>query len=123
MRYVLVLSFAIPLLIKAQQKDSIAVAETQDDNRNVMLDASASAKPRDIPIGLPGEAGGTTIIEDGLPVATTWSPLYPYVHWAGGSSYSNVDLMGIEETVLRTGVLGFSVNIHKNIKRSDYYDR
>jgi hypothetical protein len=110
MRHILLLLVTIPLLSQAQEKDSIAAAETKDDNRNVMLDASASAKPRDIPIGLPGETGGTTIIEDGLPVATTWSPLYPYVHWAGSSSYSNVDLMGVEETVLRTGVLGFSVN-------------
>lgn len=45
-------------------------------------------------------------------MATTWSPIYPYVHWAGGSSYSDVGLMGIEETVLRSGVLGFSVDSH-----------
>ena len=95
-------------MAQAQQRDSSAVASS--DDRNVMLDASASAKPRDIPIGLPGETGGTMIMEDGIPVATTWSPIYPYVHWAGSSSYSNVGLMGIEETALRSGVLGFSVD-------------
>ena len=103
---------ALPLFAQAQKHDSITVAKAQSDDRNVMLDASASAKPRDIPIGLPGETGGTMIMEDGVPVATTWSPLYPYVHWAGGSSYSNVGLMGIEETALRSGVLGFSVDSH-----------
>ena len=108
MRYTLFLLIAVPLFAHAQQRDSTAVA----DDRNVMLDASASAKPRDIPIGLPGETGGTMIMEDDVPVATTWSPLYPYVHWAGGSSYSNVGLMGIEETALRSGVLGFSVDSH-----------
>lgn len=96
----------------AQERDTTAVADVQADDRNVMLDASASAKPRDIPIGLPGEAGGTMIMEDGMPVASTWSPIYPYVHWAGGSSYAEVGLMGIEETALRSGVLGFSVNSH-----------
>ena len=110
MRYLLLLLVTVPLLSWAQQGDSIAVTDVQSDDRNVMLDASASAKPRDIPIGLPGETGGTMIMEDGLPVASTWSPVYPYVHWAGGSSYSQVGLMGIEETALRSGVLGFSVN-------------
>ena len=94
------------------QTDSTIVESRQADDRNVMLDASASAKPRDIPIGLPGETGGTMIMEDGMPVASTWSPVYPYVHWAGGSSYADVGLMGIEETALRTGVLGFSVGSH-----------
>ena len=51
-------------------------------------------------------------MEDGMPVATTWTPIYPYVHWAGSSSYANVGLMGIEETALRSGVLGFSVDSH-----------
>ena len=108
-RYTLLfILIAVPLLGLAQQRDSSAVASA--DERNVMLDASASAKPRDIPIGLPGETGGTMIMEDGIPVATTWSPIYPYVHWAGSSSYANVGLMGIEETALRSGVLGFSVD-------------
>ena len=110
MRYSLFLLMAVPLLAQAQQRDTTAVAGAAADDRNVMLDASASAKPRDIPIGLPGETGGTMIMEDGIPVATTWSPIYPYVHWAGGSSYSNIGLMGIEETALRSGVLGFSVD-------------
>ena len=112
MRYITLLLIVAPLTSNAQTADSVSVATPKDDSRNVMLDASASAKPRDIPIGLPGEAGGTMIMEDGIPVATTWSPLYPYVHWAGGSSYSDTGLMGIEETVLRSGVLGFSVNSH-----------
>ena len=110
-RYTLLfILIAVPLLGQAQQRDSSAVASA--DERNVMLDASASAKPRDIPIGLPGETGGTMIMEDGIPVATTWSPIYPYVHWAASSSYANVGLMGIEETALRSGVLGFSVDSH-----------
>ncbi len=112
MRHTLLLLVFVPLMSWAQENDSTAVADVQGDDRNVMLDASASAKPRDIPIGLPGETGGTMIMEDGMPVASTWSPIYPYVHWAGGSSYADVGLMGIEETALRSGVLGFSVNSH-----------
>ena len=112
MRYTLFLLIAVPMLAQAQQRDSAAVAGLKSDDRNMMLDASASAKPRDIPIGLPGETGGTMIMEDGMPVATTWTPIYPYVHWAGSSSYANVGLMGIEETALRSGVLGFSVDSH-----------
>ena len=75
MRYTLLLLMAVPLLAQAQQRDTTAVVGAAADDRNVMLDASASAKPRDIPIGLPGETGGTMIMEDGIPVATTWSPI------------------------------------------------
>ena len=110
MRFVLVLLIAIPLLSQAQRRDSIAVEGVQNDDRNVMLDASTSAKPRDIPFGLPRETGGIMIMEDGMPVASTSSPILPYLHWAGGSSYSEVGLMSIEETVLRSGILGYSVN-------------
>ena len=82
------------------------------ENRNVMLEASATAKPRDIPIGLPAEAGGTTILEDGMPVNVLPGPLPPYDHWVGGSSYDSMDLIGIEETLLRTGTMGFAIDSH-----------
>lgn len=96
---------------RAEQADSTKVGKTQErHNRNVMLDASATVKPRDIPIGLPSEAGGTLIMEDGMPVGTTPGPIYPYSHWVGGSSYAKMDLMSIEETLLRTENLGFSVD-------------
>ena len=111
MRFVLVLLITVlPLLLQAQRRDSVAVDGAQNDDRHVMLDASTSAKPRDIPFGLPRETGGIMIMEDGMPVTSTWSPIFPYFHWAGGSSYADVGLMGIEETVLRSGILGYSVN-------------
>lgn len=93
-----------------RSQDTTIVSSQQTSDRNVMLDASASEKPRDIPIGLPGEAAGTLIMEDGMPVASTWSPLYSYVHWAGKSCYRGIGLMGIEETVLRSGIFGFAVD-------------
>ena len=97
--------------VYAEQADTAKVAQTMEKHdRNVMLDASATVKPRDIPIGLPAEAGGTMIMEDGMPVSAMPGPILPYSHWVGGSSYGSMDLKGIEETLLRTEVLGFSVD-------------
>ena len=74
LRYTIFLLMAVPLFSQAQQRDSVSVTGSQDDSRNVMFDASASAKPRDIPIGLPGETGGTMIflwLRRGVPSTPT----------------------------------------------------
>ena len=76
----------------------------EEKNRNVMLNASSSSKPRDISTGLPGDDGGTAIFEDGVPLATGSWPAYPYFHWAGGAAYSSQTLYKMEETALRSGV-------------------
>ena len=74
MRQTLLLLVFVPLMSWSQENDSTAVADVQGDDRNVMLDASASAKPRDIPIGLPGETGGTMIMEDGMRAKFSQNP-------------------------------------------------
>lgn len=85
-------------------------ALAQEANRNVMLNASSSSKPRDISIGLPGDDGGTAIFEDGLPVAFSSWPAYPYFHWVGGNSYSSQALIKIEESALRSSSIGYAIN-------------
>lgn len=82
----------------------------EEKNRNVMLNASSSSKPRDISTGLPGDDGGTAIFEDGVPLATGSWPAYPYFHWAGGAAYSSQTLYKMEETALRSGVVGYAIN-------------
>lgn len=112
MRYSFLMVFMLLWVsARAARADTSHVERShQSHDRNVMLDASSTVKPRDIPIGLPAEAGGTMIMEDGMPVGTMPSPVYLYSHWVGGSSYDRMDLKGIEETLLRTETLGFSVD-------------
>lgn len=92
---------------EAQQDSTISTREVK--NRNVMLNASADNQPRQISIGLPSSLG-TTIFEDGLPVAYNVWPCLPFKYWAGGASYSRMALSSLSETTLRSGSLGYSVD-------------
>ena len=47
------------------KKDSVSTKSTEGDNRNVMLNAADSYKPREIQIGLPSE--DVNVYENGLP--------------------------------------------------------
>ena len=115
MRKLTLIMMVVSSMAAYGQQDTTIVSSQQASDRNVMLDAGASEKPRDIPIGLPGESAGTLIMEDGIPVASTWSPIYPYIHWAGKSCYRNIGLMSIEETVLRSGIFGFAVDSYTTL--------
>ncbi|MCR5002920.1 MAG: hypothetical protein K5984_00980, partial [Bacteroidales bacterium] len=85
---------------------------SQEEDRNVMLNASSANKPRDISTGLPGEDAGAAILEDGAPLTVGLWPAYPYLHWAGGNSYSQIGLMSIESTALKTGIVNFGLDSH-----------
>lgn len=81
-----------------------------ESDRNVMLNAESSSRPREISIGLPGSDSGTQIFEDGVPLTLSGWPAYPYFHWVGGNSYSGQKLMGIGETALRSGSIGYAID-------------
>lgn len=74
-------------------------------NRNVMLNAEDSNKPRDINIGLYPGAIGTVVLEDGMLMNFVDYPVYQYHHWAGGNAYASQDIKAIGESLLMTGEL------------------
>ena len=99
----------LPLLLlcsalSAQQTDSTLA------NRNIMLNASSSTKPREISIGLPSSFGGTEIYEDGLPVGYYFWPVSHDNHWRGGESYGTTATMSLGENAIRSGNVGYAVN-------------
>ena len=90
--------------LSAQQTDSTLA------NRNIMLNASSSTKPREISIGLPSSFGGTEIFEDGLPVGYYFWPVSHDNHWRGGESYGTTSTMSLGENAIRSGNVGYAVN-------------
>lgn len=90
--------------LSAQQTDSTLA------NRNIMLNASSSTKPREISIGLPSSFGGTEIFEDGLPVGYYFWPVSHDNHWRGGESYGATSTMSLGENAIRSGNVGYAVN-------------
>ena len=83
---------------------------SEKDDRNVMLNAEAANKPREINIGLNSEDYGTIVVEDGLLSSFIDYPLYSYYHWAGGNSYSSSSLFSLEETALGYAHMGFALD-------------
>ncbi len=104
-RLALLLPFLLlALSLSAQQADSTLA------NRNIMLNASSSTKPREISIGLPSSFGGTEIFEDGLPVGYYFWPISHDNHWRGGESYGTTSTMSLGENAIRSGNVGYAVN-------------
>ena len=54
--------------LSAQEKVKSDSVKVKEGDRNVMLNAANNTGPRDVNIGLPASVGGTTILENGLPV-------------------------------------------------------
>jgi hypothetical protein len=92
----------------AIKKDSTAVASGSD--RNVMLNAADNKGPREINIGLPSTVGGTTIIENGLPVVYYFWPQLPTTAWRADASIGKIGLLKMGEVAITTGDIGFAVN-------------
>ncbi len=115
--------FAILLIFNtisgmAQDPDTLSFQisdKTQEKNRNVMLNATTQAKPREISIGLPGSDSGTLIFEDGLPVCYSSWPVYYYFRWAGGNSYESQGLMKIGETSICSSEVGYAINSYSKL--------
>ena len=100
-------------LCVSQTNDTINIASSskkEEKNRNVMLNAATSSKPREISIGLPASSGGTGIFEDGMPVGQYYWPIMDHWHWAGGNSYSSAGLTSIGENAIISGNVGYAIN-------------
>lgn len=104
------------------KSDSIAKAEkdkketklVKEQAQNMMLNASNDNGPRNVNIGLPASIGGTTILENGLPVVYNWSGQGPTNVWRAGSSFSKFQVQTVGETAISIGDVGVSVSTFSN---------
>ncbi|GBU08174.1 2,6-beta-D-fructofuranosidase [Bacteroidales bacterium] len=98
---------------EAAKKDTVStVAKTE--TQNVMLNASSDNGPRNVNIGLPASIGGTTILENGLPVTYDFMGMSPLRAWRSSSSFNKFSVLGVAETAISIGDVGVSVSTHSN---------
>lgn len=101
----------IPVSASAQdviEKDSV-INTKEEKNRNVMLNAQAIDKPRQINVGLP-ETKSATVFEDGIPVSYYFFPDMPYYSWYGGVTYDRTSVMSLSEGAIQYGQVNYIVN-------------
>ncbi|WP_221404978.1 TonB-dependent receptor [Apibacter adventoris] len=96
-------------------KDSVKVDIDQKNDRNVMLNATNSTGPRDVNIGLPASVGGTTILENGLPVVYHFWPELPTKAWRSDVTINRSGLYDLGQTSINIGDVGFSLNSYDNL--------
>lgn len=109
--------------INTQAQETVAIKDTvrtlsaeQGNDRNVMLNAaSANAGPRDVNIGLPASVGGTTILENDLPVVYHYWPELPYKAWRMDAMSNSVKLLDLGETAINISDVGFAVGTYDNL--------
>ncbi|MDU1905025.1 MAG: hypothetical protein E6772_09595 [Dysgonomonas sp.] len=112
---------AVGTTVSAQDtvlQDSIKanVAEQSASDRNVMLNAaSANAGPRNVNIGLPASVGGTTVLENDLPVVYFFWPEMPFKSWRMDAMTNGVKLLDLGQTAINIGDVGFSVGTYNNM--------
>jgi hypothetical protein len=99
------------------KKDTAAtLTAEQKSDRNVMLNAaSANSGPRNVNIGLPASVGGTTVLENGLPVVYFFWPEMPYRSWRVDAMTNGVRLLDLGQTAINIGDVGFSVSTYNNL--------
>jgi hypothetical protein len=105
----------------AQKKDSIKI--NQGRNRNVMLNADNSVGPREVNIGLPSSVGGTTILQNGIPVVYWYWPEMPTTCWRQDATLTKTGLLGPAEAALETGVVGYDVDSYDNTGTDKFHVR
>lgn len=94
-------------------RDSINVKHStnEENNRNVMLNASDDTGPRQISIGLPVvNPSDVIILENDLPVVYHYWPHFPNTHWRADSSLEKLGLLKLGEVQTTTGRVGYATN-------------
>lgn len=100
--------------LSAQKKDVPDSVKVKEGDRNVMLNASNNTGPRDVNIGLPASVGGTTVLENGLPVVYFFWPELPTRAWRMDATTNKVKLYDLGQTAINIGDVGFSVGTYNN---------
>jgi len=89
--------------------------DKEEKNRNVMLNAADNKGPREVNIGLPASVGGTTIMENDLPVVYYFWPELPNRTWRASSSLGKTGLMSLREQAVTMGDFGYAVNSYTKL--------
>lgn len=84
------------------------------ETANVMLNASADDGPRVVNIGLPASVGGTTILENGLPVTYDYIGLMPTSVWRQDAGIGKFEVLNVAQTALLASDVGVSVSTYTN---------
>lgn len=115
--------FFIPLLgataMVAQNKDQNVKNDSVSTPKaggtaNVMLNASSDNGPRVVNIGLPASVGGTTILENGLPVSYDFMGLSPTAVWRQDAGVGKFEVLNVSQTALLASDVGVSVSTFTN---------
>ena len=102
---------------KKAVKDTVKIVRLntkEEKGRNVMLSASSNTGAREINIGLPATAAGTTIRENGLSVAFLW-PERAGSQWASGVGLGRMGLLSLGEASITSGDFGYAVNSYTRL--------
>ena len=92
--------------------------ESEEGERNVMLNASDANKPREIQIGLPSE--DVNVYENGLPAVYSSTVHKLAAHWRSDSSLGEVGLLSPSESAITTGNIAYSVNSFSKLGTNSY---
>jgi len=93
-------------------KDTLSI---EKNDRNVMLNASNNVGPRNVNMGLPASLGGTTILQNGMPVVFHFWPEMPTTCWRQDATITKTMLSNMSESALDAGVVGYSVSTYDNV--------
>jgi hypothetical protein len=92
--------------------------ESEEGERNVMLNASDANKPREIQIGLPSE--DVNVYENGLPAVYSSAVHKLATHWRSDASLGEVGLMTPSESAIATGNIAYSVNSFSKLGQKEF---
>jgi hypothetical protein len=119
--HIFLLALAMPIIVVHAQ-DTAAndttklIAIEQQSDRNVMLNAaSANAGPRNVNIGLPASVGGTTVLENDLPLVYFFWPEMHFKSWRMDAMINSSQLLDLGQTAINIGDVGFSLSSYNNL--------
>lgn len=99
---------------KVENKDE----SVEGGDRNIMLNASDSNKPREIQIGLPSE--DVCVYENGLPVVYSSSLHNVSTHWRGDVSLGKVGVINPTQSAILTGNIAYSVDSYTELGAKEF---
>lgn len=105
----------VGITAQAEHKETPDSLKVKDGDRNVMLNAANNTGPRDVNIGLPASVGGTTVLENGLPVVYFFWPEIPTKAWRMDATTDKIVLYDLGQTAINIGDVGFSVGTYNNM--------
>lgn len=100
------------LLVKGQNtQNDTKLAQKEEENSGVFLNATSDSKPREISLGLPtNSSNAVQIFEDGMPVSYYLYQMYPYKSWHGGQSAERTGIMVPMDAAMRYGEINYYID-------------